>query len=386
MANVTGVKDTNNTLAAKLKIDMSEKIALLQPSATPLITFLKRAKGNTATANNPKFSWLEDDIGARWDAINDVAGYNTSATKIVVDTGAIFTVGQLVKVPRTGEVMKVAVIDPDGDNANEITFVRGFGTTAAAAIVNDDPLVIIGNANEEGAGAPTINNTTETEVYNYTQIFRTTFGVTNTQNATAMYGGNDLAYQQKKKGVEHLVDMARSFYFGELKLLTSGTHPLRTTKGLLGFLNQNNYDASGALTQDEFDQNICEGLFKYGSNEKLMLCSARVLSVINGWAMGKLQIDQGEKTFGLSVTKYISPFGTLNLLHEPLFEGALYGGYAACIDVENVKYRPLKGRDTSLRTNIQANDVDAREDEYLTEAGLEVRSPKTHALLTGVTS
>lgn len=221
---------------------------------------------------------------------------------------------------------------------------------------------------------------------NRMQIFRTPFGVTNTQNATAMYGGNDLAYQQKKKGIEHAVDMARSFYFGQLKLLTTGTHPVRSTKGLLAFLTENNYDAGGPLTQDEFDQNICEVLFKYGSKEKLMLSSARVLSVINGWAMGKLQIEQGETTFGLAVTKYVSPFGILNIVHEPLFEGAIYGGYAACIDVDNVKYRPLKGRDTKLLTNIQANDADERKDEYLTEAGLEVRSPKTHALITGVTS
>jgi hypothetical protein len=54
MAIVTGVRDTNTTLAAKLKIDMSEKIALLQPSAAPFITFLKRAKGSTEVANNPR--------------------------------------------------------------------------------------------------------------------------------------------------------------------------------------------------------------------------------------------------------------------------------------------------------------------------------------------
>lgn len=210
--------------------------------------------------------------------------------------------------------------------------------------------------------------------------------MTNTQNASAFYGGNDLSYQQKKKGIEHAVDMARSFYFGEKKLDTTGTHPKRATAGLLSFLTSNNYDAGGALTQSEFDQNVCEVIFKYGSKEKLALCSARVLSVVNGWALGKLQIEQGETTFGLAVVKYVSPFGILNLVHEPLFEGAVYGGYAAIIDVENVKYRPLKGRDTKLETNIQANDADERKDQYITEAGLEVRSPQTHALLTGVTS
>ena len=164
MTTVSGSRDTNTTLAAKLKIDMSEKIALLQPSATPLITFLKRAKNNTEVANNPKYSWLEDDLGARWDAINNGAGYAASDTKIVVDTGASFIVGNIIKVPRTGECMYVATMDPDGDNANEMTVVRGYGTTAAAALVDNDPVVIIGNANQEGATTLTVKSTQETEV------------------------------------------------------------------------------------------------------------------------------------------------------------------------------------------------------------------------------
>jgi hypothetical protein len=333
-----------------------------------------------------KFSWLEDDLGARWDAINAAAGFAANVTKIIVDNGGYFSVGDIVKVPRTGECMLVTVINPDTDNANELSVVRGYGSTAAADLVDNDPVVIIGNANEEGSGVRTIKSADETEVYNYTQIFKLPFGVTNTQNATAMYGGNDFSYQQKKKGIEHTIDLARAFYFGEKKLDTTGSHPRRTTGGLLSFLSENNYDASGALTQSEFDQNICEVAFKYGSKEKLMLASARVLSVINGWALGKLQVEMGENTFGLSVVKYVSPFGILNIVHEPLFEGAVYGGYAAIVDTENIKYRPLKGRDTKLETNIQANDVDGRTDQYITEAGLEVRLPKTHALLTGVTS
>ena len=382
---VTGVRDTANIQSARLVVDMADKIALLQPSEAPFVTFLKRARKNTEAAENPKFQWLEDDLGARWDAINCGDGYAANITKVVVDTGASFSVGDVVKVPRTGECVIVTVVNPDGDNANELTIERAYGSTAAAAIVDNDPVVIIGNANQEGSGIRTIKSTEETNAYNYTQIFKTPFGVTGTQQSTKLYGGRDLSYQQMKKGVEHTVDISRSFYFGERKLDVTGTHPRRTTQGLLGFLSANNYDASGALTQSEFDQNICEVAFKYGSKEKLMLASGRVLSVINGWALGKLQVMQGEKTFGLAVVKYVSPFGTLNIVYEPLFEGAVYGGYAAILDPENVKYRPLKGRDTKLRTNIQANDIDGRSDEYLTEAGLEVRSAKTHALLTGVT-
>lgn len=381
MPQITGIRDTQNIAQAKIKIDMSNNIALLQPSATPLITFLKRAKGNTLAANNPKFSWLEDDLGARWDAVNNGAGYLSTDTSVVVDNGDYFSAGDIVKVPSTGEVMLVTAIA-----TNTLTVTRGYGVTAAAALVDNDPLVIIGNANEEGSGTRTIKSTSEIEVFNYTQIFKTPFGVTNTQNATGMYGGNDLAYQQKKKGIEHTVDIARAFYFGERKLDTSGSKPKRATGGLFSFLTENNYDAGGQLTQTEFDNNIAEVIFKYGAAEKLLLASPRLASVINGWAMGKYQVMQGDKTFGLPVIPYITPHGKFNIVIDPLLEGAVYGGYGVVLDVENIKYRPLKGRDTKLETNIQANDEDQREDQYITEAGLEVRSPKTHAVITGVTS
>lgn len=132
---VTGVRDTANIQTAKLKIDMSEKIALLQPSATPFITFLKRAKGNTEVATNPKFQWMEDDLGARWDAINNGAGYLSTDTSLVVDNGAYFSAGDIVKVPRTGECMLVTAVA-----TNTLTVVRGYGVTAAAALVDNDPL------------------------------------------------------------------------------------------------------------------------------------------------------------------------------------------------------------------------------------------------------
>lgn len=382
MAQVIGDRSTTNILSNRLVIDMADKIALLEPNETPFMSFLKIAKKQIRTAKSYKVEWLEDDIGARWDAINKVAGYNDSATAIDVDNGDYFTAGDIVKVPRTGEVMSVTSVA-----TNEITVVRGFGTTAKAALVDNDPLVIIGNANEEGSGTRGIKTTLEVPKFNYTQIWKTPFGVTNTQNATTLYGGKDMDYQRMKKATEHKIDMARSMYFGELKQDIGGTNARRTTKGLLSFLTANNYDANGGLTQSEFDNNISEVVFKHGSKDKILLSSARLLSVINGWALNKLQVNQDASKYGLAIFDYITPFGTYHIMNDQrLLEGAVYGGYGIVLDPENVKYCPLEGRDTKLETNIQANDADKREDQYITEAALEVRLPSTHAVITGVTS
>ena len=58
---------------------------------------------------------------------------------------------------------------------------------------------------------------------------------------------------------------------------------------------------------------------------------------------------------------------------------------AIAVDMANVKYRPLAGngvsRDTHIITNVQNNNVDGRKDMILTEAGLEISLPETHAIL-----
>ena len=76
--------------------------------------------------------------------------------------------------------------------------------------------------------------------------------------------------------------------------------------------------------------------------------------------------------------------GDLSMVKEPLFRGNS-AGFLALVDLDHVSYRPLVGnginRDTSITTNVQQADEDLRKDLILTEAGLEVTLPETHALI-----
>lgn len=376
---ITGGKNTRNITQNRLVIDMSNDIGLLKPDDAALLSFLKIAQGKSKPASNPKFEWMEDGLAPRWDIV--VGAHTNVITTINVANGPYFSANDIVKVPRTGEVFLVTAIA-----TNALTVIRGYGVTTALALNDTDPLVIIGNVNEEFAGMRTMKTTGLTPLFNYTQIWRTPFGVSRTAQKTKLYGPSELSYQQMKKGVEHKKDIERSLIFGEKKEDVSGSHPKRATGGLLSFLTANNVDAGGLLTQPSFDNKVSEVVFKYGSKEKILYSSARLLSVINGWATGKLMIDLEAKKYGLSVYKYVTPFGTYNIINGMnTLEGSVYGGYGIVIDPENITYRPLEGSDTSLRTNIQANDADGRIDEYLTEGGLEVRMKETHAVITGIT-
>jgi len=263
---------------------------------------------------------------------------------------------------------------------------RSFGSTAAAAGADGDGLYIIGNVNEENASARNVNTTRSTSESNYTQIFRTTIAVSGTEKEAKLYGGNDLPYLRAKMGTQHALDIERAFWFGEKNSSTgSNSHPMRSTGGVLEFIESNSayvQDQGGVLTAPDFNTFLREG-FTYGNDTKTLFCGGIVLQAINEFARGQIRMKPLAKTYGIQIGEYVTAFGKINLIHNPLFVED-YAGYGFLLDMECFKYRYMNNRDTKLRTNVQAPDVDGQIDEYLSEVGLQrIQAPKC-ALLKGV--
>lgn len=376
---ITTVRTTGNLDAIRRVVDVAKKIDVLEPDSAPLTLLTKKMDKRVAV--NPEYNWMEEESLVKSDAINNVAGYADNATEMIVDNGSRFRGGDVVKVLRTGEQMLVSSV-----STNTLTVVRGWGVTAAAAINNDDALLIIGNANAEHATKRSMKIGDIAKKTNYTQIFRTPFGISRTADKSDTNGKNDLAHQRMMQLIEHQKEIERAFWFGEPKEDLTGTTPRRATGGIDYFISTNATDAGGGLTEAEFDSFLRTG-FRYGSKTKWLFAAPIVVSAINFWAKGKLQTAVEDKTYGISVMKYLTPFGTVNIVNMNLFaEVTLYSGYAYLIDMECLAYRYIADSDTKLKTNIQDNSADGQEDEYLTECGLEFSHEKKCALLYNVTS
>jgi len=100
-----------------------------------------------------------------------------------------------------------------------------------------------------------------------------------------------------------------------------------------------------------------------------------------------------DKTYGIAISQYLSPHGTVNLVKEILLENAggvsstaYYGGYAAAVELEDVIYRYLQNRDVQFETEIQHPADDFYKDQFIAEVGLEFHNEQKHGELTGVTS
>jgi len=249
-------------------------------------------------------------------------------------------------------------------------------------------LFIIGNVNEENAGARNVNATRSTPETNYTQIFKTTIALSNTEKEANLYGGADLPYQRAKKGTEHALDIERAFWWSEKKADTGVQgHPRRATGGVLEFINSAGayvQNQSGPLTAPDLNTFLREG-FTYGNDQKMLFAGGIVLQAINEIARGQVQTKTLDTTYGVKISTWVTAFGTINIVHNPLFVQD-YAGYAFLLDMDCFKYRFMNNRDTKLETNIQAPDADGQVDQYITESGLQrVQAPK-NALLLGVTS
>lgn len=378
MGVITTVRSTGNATASRRVVDIGSKIDVLEPDSAPLVQLTRKMEKRVAI--NPEFKWLEEESLVKTDAVNDGTDMSAVDTAMVVDNGSRFRAGDVVKVVATGEQVLVTAV-----STNTLTITRGWGATAAAIILDNAVLLIVGNANAEHATKRAMKIGDQTPRTNYLQIFRTPFGISRTADNSEMYGGNDLAHIRMMQLIEHQKEIERAFWFGEPKEDLTGTQPIRATGGIDYWITTNATNAGGTLTEAEFEGFLRTG-FRYGSKKKWLFAAPIVTSAISYWAKTKLQTTVNEKTYGISVMEWLTPFGTVNIVNMNLFtEVTVYSGYAYLIDMEGLKYRFLKNSDTKLRKDIQDNSADGVEEEYLSEVGLQFGNEKKSALLYNVT-
>ncbi len=359
-------------------IQVADQIVRYQPNANPWCILLLRSRKERAL--DPEFHWMEEDVYGYWTQINNVGGYAADAVEMIVDDASLFSVFDIIKVPRTGEQMIVTAVDTA---TNKLTVTRGYGETAGAVVNDDDYIVNLTNASAEGSNAPASKVKQPTRLYNYCGITRTPFDITGTVHASRQVTTEqERARLTRSKSIDHKMALERKFMFGER--YHDATSKRRTTRGVLKFITSNVYDAGGALTESEFDQQVCEPVFRYGSTErKIMVCNYRLASIINGWGKEKLEISQGAKEYGLALKEYISAHGRLLLVPSRIFE-QYYQYYSVILDMDYLWIKVL--RDTELQRNIQANDADVVKDEYFDEMGLMLKVEKAHGVLKNASS
>ena len=412
------------TQGSRRLYDFSDRIAELSPEESPFFVYLSKV-GKVPTTDS-QFRFLEDRTKIAMTDRSFVISTNLDA----VSAGAIVTATLSAAQPWLIKGMVIAVEsntgNSDGPNhANarieavnsstsiDIKWLTNPGSDADSG--TNAKATVIGTSFEQGSGAPDVFSQELDHDYGFTQIFKTACEMTNTARATVYRGYAsewDRIWNLKLR--EHKIDIERAMLFGQ----RASSGGIQYTEGLAGHIMANGQaqtiEDSEQLTYTEgqaYLKTVAAGSLSYdvllrdlevvfdpargGNTSKLALCSLPVISLFNklgdgagfvGDSMGgsnRYNFDASQGSFGHKVMKIDTVHGDLSLVKEPLFRG-MSGEFMLLADLDHVSYRPLVGngvnRDTSITTNVQQADEDLRKDMILTEAGLEVSLPETHAL------
>ena len=420
--------------------NFGDRVAELAPDESPFFVYLNKVA--KVPTNDPVFRFLENRSKIDWTsrnffidgtAISDVAVDTVYSLTVEAEKGGSGTSNQVswlvkgmviaVETNDSGAPSQVNFrVESVSNNANDTTItaraIAETGSTNVAAhdhIEDEDECQVIGTSFAEGSGSPDVWSSQLDDDFGYTQIFKTAAEMTNTAIATNYRGyANEWNRIWNLKLREHKVDIERSMLFS----MRARSDSVQYSEGLVGHIlssatavssgsasysSGNAYlfsQASSALTYDSLLSDF-ETIFdpaRGGNSSKLALASRPVITYFNkmaGFADTTMALaadnsarynftaSQRNGSFGHSIMQVNTIHGDLSLVAEPLFRG-ISSGYMALVDLDQVAYRPLVGnglnRDTHIITNVQQADEDLRKDMIITEAGLEITIPETHAL------
>ncbi len=442
MAAFLGMRGTGDWATDQRPKNWREGILFLYPNGMmPLTAIMSKMKSERVS--DPEFYWwtkkLPDQAGAVTGVYTDsslsspyvssgVAG-NTLYIKMAEATAKEFRVGHQVLLrdasdPYVDVNAKVTARTLNGSSSYltvKLLEDDDNGTSTGHDLSDCDRIVIVGNINEEGGYMPNSISYDPVKYFNYTQIFRTPLSITRTARETKLRTG-DAYKEMKREALElHGIEMEKAFLFGIPTENTGSvmSKPERTTAGIINFIRANvpnnfndfrlnsSYSGKGWLDAgggETWLENYLEQVFRFGRPEKLALCGSGALLGINRLvkAFGHYELKAREVAYGIKIVEWITPFGSIYLKTHPLLSQETSTRQCILlIEPENLVYRYITdttffGMDTSGNASpggvstpsitAYGNRVDATNEEFLTECGLELHHPDCFMYLDGVGS
>ena len=399
-----------------------EKILELFPNGdAPLTAIMSKLKSEAT--DDAEFKWFEKDLAAQAGTITEI--YTDVNMQTAYTTGAIAGMTLYVKVAlafaqecRAGHQLLLRdttdvtkdinckILDTlENGAASMITIKLLEAEQTADDLADVDRALIIGNINPEGGDMPPGISYGQENVYNYTQIFRTSLSITRTAKKTKLRIGDKYVIMKKDALQYHSIEMEKSLIWS-IRTENTGANgkPERTSGGLMYFIR--NYD--GIIDDYRTSDDVTAGtawlsggedwlneqlrkIFRYGSRERLAFVGDKTVlaiqQLIKNSAGITYALSVSTESYGLAVTKWVTPFGTIQMMTHPLFSYEVTNQKSMLLlDVSKMRYRYID--DTAFyKDGVQQNTGylrrDSTDEEWLTEAGYEFHHAKCFGFLDG---
>lgn len=411
---IQGLRHTENFAANERPQNWREGILRLEPNGkAPLFALTSMMKSQET--DDPAFHWFEKIMPSRRLSLSGGA-IGVGGTLTVGQTGGVnnaliagIRAQHLLRIEHTGEVVLVTTDPVSGVGTIAVTrgYFAGSGGVAAtsfdpAAAGSNPNIHVIGTLLGENSMPPTSVNFDPVERYNYTQIQRDTLSMSRTAQQTRLRTGDQVKEAKRECLEMHSAALEWSMWFGERNIDTAANgEPRRAMDGVFRQIARgaaaNVINHAGAVVSLAVLEDWMEQAFRYGSSEKMAFIGNAGALTIQRLARknSSYQFMQGQKEYGMDVSRLISPFGTLVLKTHPLWNQITSGSTAATpyyalntwmaiLDMKNLRYRYMKGGDTQYQPKLQDNGLDGMLSGYLTECSIELNNPITHLVIKGM--
>lgn len=413
---ISGLRASNDFEANERPKNFREAILWLDPNGMSPLQALS-AKMKTETTDDPEFSWWEEVMDAKRAVIASVSGGPPATTFVfaagpseangvrAVNPARQFVVGDILQLydASAGE----ATVYSDGTTGAElilvtgitndttITVQRGYGGRDLANVVvpvAGDRVMLVGKAFAEGSTSADSKFSQPVKLRNYTQIFKTSFQLTNTARATRYRTGDPWANDRKRAMFNHSEALEQAFLWGAPEEIVTGSEPVRLMGGLRHFLTSNVDVNVGAITDDFFLDTLAP-LFDFNAggagDQRIVFLGNLALNAIQKAMRDsspvRINYNGTVSFYGLKLMEYAVPQGTFYMKTHPLLNtDPIYSRSMFVLNGKGIIRRPLRGRDTKIQTEIQANDADLRKDQWLTEIGLELQFERTQGYFANI--
>ncbi len=384
---VKGVFASDQNIQGTRKGDFASALLQTQPTGSAALLALTSGMMSKAAVDTV-ITWFEENhLSGRLGVVNN-AGVGPSIDVSLEDATQI-TVGNIYLVESTGEHIFI-----DAVVAQNLTVTRGFAGSTITAIDGTGtpvPMQRLGTAHEEGSSKPVAVANIGFPRFNYQQIFRNAWDVTGTARVVEYHTGSIVAKNKQDAAMFHAEDIERSLHFGRKTVGILNGKPFRTMDGVRTLI-VTNVTSQGANTSwddiDQFLQDIFSINIKGKPNERIAFCGNTVISVLNKIARldGIIELTVGQLDFGMEITKWRTPYGTISLVTHPLYnENATWTKDMVVLHPGAFRMRWLRSTHEDLNDKDGSRaGVDADFGVITSELSCEYMAEATGGIYTGI--
>jgi len=366
------------TTLPELAEDVSDLIGIISPYETPLLDALGDPMREAMSTHH---EWLEDELLANKDAINDSTYTDPAAdTDFVVDNGSRFRVGDQIQVEGSEELMLVTAI-----NSDTLTVVRGYAGTTAEDLADNQVINILGNAALEGADKPNARFTNRSRCGNYTQIFTATVEVSGTDMAASQLGlADEMDFQKQERLRELLRDLENTVVNGGQPASNpEGSGSVRRSmKSIIQHLSTNVFQTgdSGFPSGTDLDEAkinyVLRKIWENSSgNVDLIVVGGFQKRKINAFSAESRTYGANDTTFTNMISIYESDFGVCRIVTTRW----LPQDAALLLDTSRISVLPLAGRSFHFKPLASSGDYECG--ELIGEYTMELKNEAAHGLI-----